>query len=385
MSEATVTTSDVRPAATPSGRATIIDVRSFVFWVLAVAIGYSALHLYSQISRDPHVQILPGVTWLALIQWTLYGAVLFFIVYTHQLYVRRSATVTVAALLWGGFVATWFAAKANAALQDMFTLWFSGKFYDRWGLAISAATNEELLKALGVVVLLLLPMAKVRSTLDGWYYGLMVGLGFQVVEDFLYTVQESNNMGDAVQFLVHRGLFAGLWAHAVYSGLVGAGIAYFVTRKDKPMARRIVQMVGLFAVAWFFHFVWDSPAFNDFFGDGSGGFFLTILVKGAPALATTLYVLRWGRRHERTQWLAFVNDHVDRSVVPEDAVAELIDKKARKAAVEAARKVGGRGAGRRREQLQDAQLYYIQCVDEEGADSDAAVEAAIVVGELRGD
>jgi len=171
----------------------------------------------------------------------------------------------------------------------------------------------------------------------------------------------------------------------VYSGLVGAGIAYFVTRKDKPMARRIVQMVGLFAVAWFFHFVWDSPAFNDFFGDGSGGFFLTILVKGAPALATTLYVLRWGRRHERTQWLAFVNDHVDRSVVPEDAVAELIDKKARKAAVEAARKVGGRGAGRRREQLQDAQLYYIQCVDEEGADSDAAVEAAIVVGELRGD
>ena len=144
----------------------------------------------------------------------------------------------------------WFAANANTALESIFTQVFSPEWNQRWGLAISAATNEESLKLLGVIVLVLLPLTCVRSTLDGLFYGMMVGLGFQVVEDYMYTVGQAFTLGDALNFLFTRGVVAGLFAHAVYTGITGAGLGYLISRRDKSMGMRILVAVAAFAAAW---------------------------------------------------------------------------------------------------------------------------------------
>jgi RsiW-degrading membrane proteinase PrsW (M82 family) len=381
MSETTMT--PPAPTAQAVGRAHLVDTQSFVFWVFAVAVVYSGIHLFSNITSSPVLQVNPAVGWWALILWSLYAIAFLAIIYHHQLFVRRSAWVTVGALLWGGVVATWFAVKANAAMEDLFDHWFAADFNDRWGTAIAAATNEELLKTLGIVVLLLLPLARVRSTLDGWFYGCMIGLGFQVVEDYIYTTAEAGDLGGVWEFVLQRGFIAGLWAHAVYSGIIGAGVGYLVTRKDQPLAKRILIAVGLFAVVWFFHFAWDAPYLNERFGESTGGFLAVVLIKGLPALLTLLLVVRWGRDHERKVWTAFVDGTIDPDIVSEQEAADLLSRRSRRAARRRAGHEGGRRAGHLRKRLQLAQLRYVQDVQETGADSTHAKQGAELIRQIR--
>ncbi len=384
MSEPTVVETAPIPAHVPLGRAHLIDTQSFVFWVFAVVVVYSGIHLFSSISHNQGVQAFPANNWLALVQWTLYGGVFLGVVYSHQLFVRRSAWVTVGALAWGGVAATWFASQANASLQDIFSHWFALDFNERWGVALSAATIEELLKTLGLVVLALLPLAKVRSTLDGWFYGMMIGLGFQVFEDYLYTVSQSGDLTQVFQFLIQRGFFTGLWAHAIYTGIVGVGVGYFVSRKDRSFLVRLGVAVGLFAVAWFFHFIWDAPLLNDWLGDSRGAFLATVLIKGLPALGIMLLVLRWGRNHERTVWAKFVRDHISRDLVSDADTEALLSRRSRRTAQKSAKKSGGHHAAEKQRQLQRAQLTYVQTVSEEGAQSLRAREAADLIRRVCG-
>jgi protease PrsW len=367
----------------PSGRARLVDTQSFVFWVFAVVAAYSGIHLFSAITANPTVVALPAISWMSLVVWTLYGVAFAAFVYHHQLFVRRAASVTIGALLWGGVVATWFSAQGNAAMQDTFDQWFDLGFNDRWGVAISAATNEELLKTLGLVVLVLLPMTRLRNTLDGWFYGVMIGLGFQVVEDFIFTVNQSTTLDQVVSFFIQRGFFAGLWAHAVYSGIVGIGVGYFVSRKDRSLANRLGVVIGTFVITWLFHFLWDAQFMNDWLSDLPAPFLMTILMKGVPALVTMLLLLRWTREQERPVWVQLVKKTADPTLVSEAHAAALLSRRTRRAARKAARATGGRHAAHAEERLQRAQLSYVQCLSEEGPLSERATQAAQLVRDLR--
>ncbi len=378
MSDTTATDPATRE---PSGRPQLVDTQSLVFWLFAGAVVFSGVHLYHWVTDNP--LLVPAVAWLALVQWAFYATIFLVVVYRHQLFVKRPLSLTFAALAWGGLVALWFAIEADQALEDIFTQVISPEWNAEWGLAVAGATNEEILKALGLVVLVLLPLVRVRSTLDGWYYGMMVGLGFQVVEDYTYTVGQSTTTNDVIGFLFLRGVVAGLWAHAVYTGLVGFGIGYLVTRRDRPMAARIGVAVGLFAFAWTMHFLWDSPILVDWGSSSNLAFYSTILLKGAPALVVLLLILRWGRHHERTVWSTFVEDSIDPSLVPVDDRAALLDQRGRRAARRAARASGGRIAGRVQKRLQQVQLRYVQSVMEDGADSDRARELAADIRDLQ--
>jgi RsiW-degrading membrane proteinase PrsW (M82 family) len=352
----------------PVGRPTLVDPESFVFWLLAVTVAFSGLYLVQEITSAPGVVALPAIGWLSLVEWTIYAIGFLSFVYHHQLFVRRSPLITLAAFAWGGVVSTWFAARANAALGDIFTHLWSTSFHEKWGASIAAASNEELLKATGLLVLVLLPRVRIRSTLDGWFYGTMIGLGFQVVEDYIFTVQQSNSLTEAVGFVIRRGFYSGLWAHAVYTGIVGAGVGYLVSRRDRTRFVRVGVFVALFAIAWLFHFAWDLPGINDWFGDGTGAFFLVILFKGVPALATLLFVVRRARVHERTVWSSYVHASVDRELVSEQEIVDLLSRHTRRAACARAASTGGSAQRHRCKALQRAQLAYVQAAMEDGTD-----------------
>ena len=49
---------------------------------------------------------------------------------------------------------------------------------------------EETAKAAGFVLLIVMAPRLIRTTFDGLVVGHVIGLGFQVFEDWLYTVQE---------------------------------------------------------------------------------------------------------------------------------------------------------------------------------------------------
>ena len=383
MSETTpeLVTPGLATAHEPSGRPQLVDTQSLVFWLFVGVVAFSGLHLFHWVTANPLVA--PAIAWLAIVQWVIYAGIFLVVVYRHQLFVKRPLSLTFAAMAWGGVVAMWFSIEADQVLESIFTQVISPEWNDGWGLAVSGATNEEILKALGLVVLVLLPLARVKSSLDGLYYGMMVGLGFQLVEDYTYTVGQSTTTDEVLGFLYLRGLVAGLWAHAVYTGIVGFGIGYLVTRRDRPMAARIGVAVGLFAFAWTMHFVWDSPILVDWGERSSPAFYTTILLKGLPALVVLLVILRWGRGRERTDWNEFVEQHIDPSLVPADDCVALLDRRGRKAARRAARASGGRTAGRTQHHLQNAQLRYVQSVMEEGADSERAQALAADIRELQ--
>jgi RsiW-degrading membrane proteinase PrsW (M82 family) len=375
------TTPELSTTRQPTGHPHLVDRQSLVFWVFVVAVVFSGLHLYHWFTANP--LLVPAVAWMALVQWGIYAAIFLVIVYRQQLFVRRPVSLTLAAMAWGGLVAMWFSVEADQVLEDIFTHAISPEWNARWGLAASGATNEEVLKALGVVVLVLLPLARVRSALDGLYYGLMVGLGFQVVEDYTFTVGQSATTDEVLGFLYLRGFVAGLWAHAVYTGIVGFGIGYLVSRRDRPMAARVGVAVGMFAFAWTMHFFWDSPLLVDWGETSNFAFYTTILLKGLPALVVLLVVLRWGRGHERTTWSEFVEHDIDPSLVSAEDRTSLLDHRGRKAARRAARASGGRTASRVQKHLQNAQLRYVQSVMEEGADSERAQALAADIRELQ--
>lgn len=365
---------------TPTGRPRIFDAESFVFWVLVVVLAFGAIHTYNLLTDNGTLfTVNPSIAWLGLVLWSLYAIAFLAFVYYHQLFVRRSPWITLVAFAWGGLVATYFASEANNALDDLWTHWYSSDFTSNWGSAISAATNEETLKTLGLVVLVLLPLARVRSTLDGWFYGMMVGLGFQVVEDYLYTTQNAGDIGAALDYFWGRGLVGGLWSHAVFTGIVGGGIGFLVSRRDRSWPIRIGAAVGAFAIAWVIHFLFDASALNNWITDD----FLATLVKGVPALVLLFILVHLARNQERRIWSAFVASNIDPTVVSEAEATALLDHKSRKQARKTVAHAKGHHAGRLQKHLQRAQLRYIQSVAEEGLDGQHAREDEADVNELR--
>ena len=57
-----------------------------------------------------------------------------------------------------------------------------------WGPAVSGAAVEELVKVAGVVAIALVAPGQINSVVDGFVYGALVGLGFQVVENFVFAL-----------------------------------------------------------------------------------------------------------------------------------------------------------------------------------------------------
>ena len=91
------------------------------------------------------------------------------------------------AAVWGGLIATGLALSANEAVQSLVTTAAGQDVAAQWGAAVAGPTDEEMLKGLGVGVSALLATRRMRSPVDGFILGAVVGLGFQVVEDIVYT------------------------------------------------------------------------------------------------------------------------------------------------------------------------------------------------------
>jgi protease PrsW len=274
--------------------------RSPAFWVYCLALvggAYATAAMAINGWRVMPVSVLAG-----LAAWVLYTLPLLWLFRRLGVFRGQTASVFVMAFAWGGLGAVYLALPANQAVFGILSKMVGPAFTHHWGPAIAGPSDEEPLKLIGVILLVLMAPARFRSITSVMAVGALVGLGFQVVEDFFYTVSGAVNHPNAdqlepvTQMIVLRGLFCGLWSHAAYTTVASFGVGYFVARPNEPLAKRWLVAVAAFAVAWSLHAFWNSPLLTEM--TRSIWVLLYFPLKGVPVLLA-VYLLSRVARSER--------------------------------------------------------------------------------------
>lgn len=275
------------PQPSAGAHAAVWQPRQPVFWLflalLAVSIFLTALQLAALFSG---VQGLLAALVLGGMQMVLLALIARAL---PKLKRRQPASLRLVALAWGGLVACSFAAQANTAAAEL---------YDKIGLtsfaaSLSAPINEDLLRLLGVLMVLSLAQSQGRLTvMDGVVYGFLVGAGFEIVENLFYALH-SSDFSATVSTGIMR-LLVGFGLHALWTTVSGAALAYCLSRRQIGLSARWWVIVPCTLVPMLLHAAWDAPSFSMFtvltFGPLIVYYGLTVLV--------FLLAVRWGRRSD---------------------------------------------------------------------------------------
>ncbi|WP_406281918.1 PrsW family intramembrane metalloprotease [Embleya sp. NBC_00896] len=232
-------------------------------------------------------------------------------------------SVSIACVVWGMTAATGCAILANTGLGEIWAKARGVDVADAWGASATAPFDEETLKLCGVILLALVASRAIRAPIDGWVYGALVGLGFQVVENFLYALDAivldgATDPGASVDssFAVRVGITA--WgSHWAMSAVAGTGVGYVVARDGRSPARRVAVAVGLWALAMAMHWFFNSPL-----GPGWRGTFAKIGVN----LVVALFVYRYARRSYLTRFREVAAEEAATGAIRPDE-AELLPRR----------------------------------------------------------
>jgi RsiW-degrading membrane proteinase PrsW (M82 family) len=247
-----------RASVTPSFR--IFQPRNLCSWIFLWYLMLGAVSTFRWFR--PNVEAV-GTT--ALISFVLFG--LYSLPWLWFLHRRDQLTpipgrLLVFGALWGGMTATFFIAiTANGALLSIYNKAVSATFAQDWGPGLAAPFSEETGKGIGILLLLFIAPRIIRTPFDGFVLGSFVGLGFQIVEDILYALNEgvsgfaNDQVHAAVSIFLLRGV-AGLFSHALFSAIWGTGIVLLVGTSDTP-ARRL-RGIGIILIAMLAHGFWDA-------------------------------------------------------------------------------------------------------------------------------
>jgi protease PrsW len=329
----------IAPARRPrwGHRTSLFQFGQPAFYLFVLLIGLTGW--FTAIQQNVFRQVAPDgwvLSWLLLF---LYALPVFLLVYFLDLYEREPISLVVGAFLWGAVAATTLGALANIGWGAVIARSLNPEFAARWVPALTAPWTEEILKAIGVVLIYLIARREIDDIMDGFVYGAMVGLGFAVVENVFYfiAVFGGETEGVLIGFFL-RVIASGLYGHVLYTGLSGMGVAYFTTRRSEAsLGKRLTVAMGLFAVAMVAHFVWNSPLL-DFFPEPpfEGVEFLQVLfataVKGVPLLAFVAVMVRLARRREHRWLQAALADEVGKEGILEDEMAILETPRGRRRA-----------------------------------------------------
>lgn len=206
--------------------------------------------------------IVPTALYVSLIYWV-------------DRYEREPAWLLAAMFLWGAVPAIVAALIFNFLLGMPF-YYLGGEAFGLFATgAFVAPLVEESIKGLGVLAVVLLRRHDIDSPLDGIIYGAMVGMGFAMVENFFYFMEQYELGGMeawGTNILFRAGVF-GL-NHALFSALTGLGLA--VGRlAHQPALRWLAPLLG-----------WGTGVFIHFFHN--------FMVSFNPLLCLLAWLVDWG-------------------------------------------------------------------------------------------
>src|ERR1043165_2380534 len=146
--------SDMMTRVVMEGQGTFVRVRRPAYWLYVGLLAFGLLYIGDRFSGA--FDHLLGALWVPMALNGLLAALFVWILARMDLFEREPAAVRAAALLWGALVATSFAIIANNATISLITKLYGVNFATKWGAALAGPINEEWLKTLGVVCLVLI-------------------------------------------------------------------------------------------------------------------------------------------------------------------------------------------------------------------------------------
>lgn len=181
-------------------------------------------------------------------------------------YEREPIVLLVAAFSWGALIAIPAALLAERALNA----WLQANPVGAGGFAssagavahsalqgLSAGFTEESVKGAGLLVLLLLLRDEFDNVTDGILYGVMIGAGFAMVENFVYFA--SSPRGD-LGFLILGRVVLGWLGHSTFTALFGAGLGF--ARESRDRRNRVLGPLVGFLAAVLLHSFFDFVDFQ---------------------------------------------------------------------------------------------------------------------------
>jgi protease PrsW len=187
---------------------------------------------------------------------------------------------------WGALGAVFFGIAFSVLASSALA---TSQFHDA---IFVAPITEEITK--GIFLLWTVRDRRFDNITDGVVYGMAIGLGFGMTENFLYFLGAST-AGEWVFLVVVRTLFTALM-HAMATGILGAFIGY--TKFGAPSVRIPLRVLGLL-LAIFMHFFWNfSVSINNPAAAGLGLVFIVfslvaiVIVMQLSLLAENKLIIR---------------------------------------------------------------------------------------------
>ena len=366
-------------------QASIFQLRQPAFWLFVTLLGIGGYLFVEEQSLMSQLPQALAISWALVL---IYAVPIFLIVYRLDLFEREPNQMLVAALLWGGIIATSLAAQANGAWLSIMSKVAPLDMTAQWGPAIVGPGVEETLKLMGVVTLFLIVPAEFDGVMDGFVYGALVGLGFTVVEDVSYFIHAAvavggaaDQMGPVIDTFLIRVVGGGLYSHVLFTGITGIGFAYLVTR---PRAARTKGLLGFGAcliAGVAAHATWNSPWMQSVLDTAGADKPSTLqwieygALKGLPFLILLILLVLFATRSEEKNFQAIVAGEPDPMVITEPEITSLRSLIARRSARSAAGRIRGSMGSKLTGQLQAAQIEYAMIRSRVDSTTDPALDA----------
>ena len=234
----------------------------------------------------------------------------------------------IAALLWGGGVAVFFAGITNGlAGVAVASATGSGAAGSVFEGVVAAPLGEEFLKALGVLVIVMMRRHRISSPLDGLVYAGYSAAGFLVVEDFSYFVITFYNGVLAETFIMR--VLLGVFGHVMYTSCTGWAIGWAVTRTRSIGAGIGVVTLG-YLIAVTMHGLWNGSAT---ISGSRGGFLVLYFIFQVPLFCGWLFFVARTMRRERRDNAAGLMPYVNQGWILPSEVQMVCDPGSRRNAL----------------------------------------------------
>ncbi len=285
------------------------------------------------------IRVFPGPTLLAIALELPLLAAGFLLVRVLRPVRNPPLLWSAAATVWGGSAAIGCALLANQGLISLWAKTAGVSFASNWSNSLSAPLNEEVLKLCGVVMVVLAAPGLIRGPLDGMVFGALTGLGFQVVENVTYGLDNivqsgaTNPVGAVTNSYLVR-LSTAVGSHWTMTAVAGAGIGYLVLYGRSR--RGIIGAAGCLAVAMGMHLLFDAP-------HPVAGIKVTVNFVIVAAL------FGWLNESYRGRAKAVLRRYREAGFVTEDEAARMLSRAGRQRARHRAGSAAGRHAVRARQ------------------------------------
>ncbi|MBV7293476.1 PrsW family intramembrane metalloprotease [Corynebacterium sp. TAE3-ERU16] len=211
--------------------------------------------LFAGLATDGELPSM-GVMGLSALLAVVELSVVLLVVRSSPLWPRAGAGYVVAALLWGGAVSPLLAFPLSSTSLDLPGRLGLDHFEASWG----GAYPEETVKTLGVLIILF-SFRRLTRPWHGLVTGILVGLGFEVVENVGYAVIGAvyDPVSDVKGMLWIWGVrvAAGPLLHVLFTGMAGWGLGVAVFTAHRSRLWRLGTGLLWVSVAFAAHFCWN--------------------------------------------------------------------------------------------------------------------------------